>query len=190
MWTCDRPRAEVTPGFLLLMGALFWLDEGVGLLPWGALACLLHELGHVAAARLCGGRVERFALSAVGAELTFDYLRPLSYGRDSRVALAGPAVNLVAGALALAMRWYLPAAMSLGIGAFNLLPVRPLDGGRALYDMLAGTLDADWAERVSTAAAGCVVGALVGMGAVAAARYANVTLLLTGLWLLVKTFRA
>ena len=106
------------------------------------------------------------------------------------MALAGPAVNLVTGAFALGMRWYLPAALSLGIGAFNLLPVRPMDGGRALYDMLAGTLDADWAERVSTAAAGCVVGALVGMGAVAAAKFANVTLLLTALWLLLKTFRA
>ncbi len=190
MWTTEGPEVRVTPGFLLLMAVLFWLDEGVGLLPWGVLACLLHEAGHVAAARLCGGRVERFALSAVGAELTFDYLRPLPYGRDSLVALAGPAVNLLTGGFALMMRWYLPAAMSLGIGAFNLLPVRPLDGGRALYDMLAGSLDADWAERVSTAAAGCVVGALVGMGAVAAARFANVTLLLTALWLLVKTFRS
>ncbi len=190
MWTTERPGLEVTPGFLLLMGALFWLAEGVGLLPWGALACLLHELGHVTAARLCGGRVERLVLSAVGAELTFDYLRPLSYSRDSMVALAGPAVNLAAGAFALAMRWYLPAALSLGVGAFNLLPVRPLDGGRALYDMAAGSLDPDWAERITTAAAGCVVGVLVGMGAVAAAKFANVTLLLTALWLLARTFRA
>ena len=190
MWTCDRPRVEATPGFLLLMGILFWLDEGVGLLPWGLLACLLHELGPVAAARLYGGRMERLSLTAVGAELSFDYLRPLSYGQDSLVALAGPVVNLGFGAFALGMRWFLPAALSLGIGAFNLLPVRPLDGGRALYDMAAGSLDPDWAERISTAAAGCVVGALVGMGAVAAARFANVTLLLTALWLLVGTFRA
>ena len=134
--------------------------------------------------------MERLVLSAVGAELTFDYLRPLSYSRDSMVALAGPAVNLAAGAFALAMRWYLPAALSLGVGAFNLLPVRPLDGGRALYDMAAGSLDPDWAERITTAAAGCVVGVLVGMGAVAAAKFANVTLLLTALWLLARTFRA
>lgn len=190
MWICERPKLEITPGFLLLMGVLFWLDEDVGLLPWGLLACLIHELGHVAAARACGGRVERLSLTAVGAELSFDYLRPLSYGRDSLVALAGPAVNLIFGVFALGMKWYLPAALSLGVGAFNLLPVRPLDGGRALYNMLAGSLDADWAERISTAAAGCVVGALVGMGAVATVKFANVTLLLTALWLLIKTFRA
>ena len=33
------PRVEVSPGFLVVLGALFWLDEGVGLLPWGLLAC-------------------------------------------------------------------------------------------------------------------------------------------------------
>ena len=34
MWTChDRLRVEATPGFLLLLAVLFWLDEGVGLLP-------------------------------------------------------------------------------------------------------------------------------------------------------------
>ena len=32
------PRVEVSPGFLVVLGALFWLDEGVGLLPWGLLA--------------------------------------------------------------------------------------------------------------------------------------------------------
>ena len=30
----DRPRLEASPGFLLLLGALYWLDEGVGLLTW------------------------------------------------------------------------------------------------------------------------------------------------------------
>ena len=34
------PRIEVSPGFLLLMGLLFWLDEGVGLRPWGLLSGL------------------------------------------------------------------------------------------------------------------------------------------------------
>ena len=43
------PRVEVSPGFLVVLGALFWLDEGVGLLPWGLLACFFHELGHVVA---------------------------------------------------------------------------------------------------------------------------------------------
>ena len=40
-----------------------------------------------------------------------------------------------------------------------------------------------------TALSGCLVGLLVGVGAVAAVHYANVTLLLTALWLLLGVLR-
>lgn len=180
---------EVSPGFLLLLGALFWLDEGIGLLPWGLLACILHELGHIAMAALLGGRVEALSLTAVGAELRIEYSAPLSYGQDSLVALAGPAANLLAGGLALWLRWEPAAVLCLAVGAFNLLPILPLDGGRVVYGLLANWLDPDWAERLMTALSGCLVGALVGVGTIAAVHYANVTLLLTALWLLVGVLR-
>lgn len=190
MWAApDHPRLEASPGFLLLLGALFWLDEGVGLLPWGLLACAVHELGHVAAVLAFGGWVERLRLSAVGAELAFSCRKPLSYGRDSLVALAGPAANLLLGGLLFALHRHLPAMLSLGVGAFNLLPILPLDGGRVVYGLLADRLDPDWADRLLTAAAGCLVGALAGVGAIAAIYYANVTLLLTALWLLAGVLR-
>lgn len=190
MWIFRRrARVEVSPGFLLVLGMLFWLDEGIGLLTWGLLACFIHELGHMAVSARFGGRVERLSLTAVGAELTFSYGTPLSYGRDSVVALAGPAANLIAGGAALLMDWYLPAALSLGVGAFNLLPIQPMDGGRVLYNLLSELLDPDWAERIMTAVAGCLVGLLVGMGTIVTVQYANVTLLITALWLLLKTFQ-
>lgn len=190
MWTChNRPRVEVSPGFLLLLGTLFWLDEGVGLLPWGMLACLLHELGHIGMAAVLGGRVEELSLSAIGAELRIGYDMPLNYGQDSLVALAGPAINLLSGVLFMALGWKLAMALSMAVGAFNLLPVLPLDGGRVVYDLLANHLDSDWAERLMTALSGCLVGALVGVGTVAAVHYANVTLLITALWLLAGLLR-
>ena len=190
MWGApDRPRLEASPGFLLLLGALYWLDEGVGLLAWGLLACTVHELGHVAAALALGGRAERLSLTAVGAELSFSYRTPLSYGQDSLVALAGPAANLLLAGLLFALDQQLPMVLSLGIGAFNLLPILPLDGGRVLYGLLADKLDPDWADRFLTAAAGCLVGLLAGAGAIAAVHFANVTLLLTALWLLTRVLR-
>ena len=190
MWTCHEPsRVKVSPGFLLLLGVLFWLDEGVGPLPWGLLACVLHELGHIAAAAVLKGSVRGLSLTAVGAELRIDYEAPLTYGQDSLVALAGPAANLLFGALALRLRWELAAAVSLTIGAFNLLPIPPLDGGRVVYGLLAVHLDTDWAEWLMTALSGCLVGVLAGVGAMAAAQYGNATLLLTALWLLAGVLR-
>lgn len=190
MWDApERLRLEVSPGFILLLGALYWLDEGVGLLFWGLLACAVHELGHVAAALAFGGRADRLSLTAVGAELSFFYRTPLTYGQDSLVALAGPAANLLLGGLFFALGRYLPTVLSLGVGAFNLLPVLPLDGGRVLYGLLADKLDPDWADRFLTAVAGCLVGLLAGAGVIAAVHYANVTLLLTALWLLAGVLR-
>lgn len=190
MWTYrEAPRVEVSPGFLLLLGVLFWLDEGVGLLPWGLLACLLHELGHIAMATVFGGRVEALSLTAVGAELQIHYDSPQTYLQDSLVALAGPAVNLLSGGLFTVFGWGLAAALTLAVGAFNLLPILPLDGGRVVYGLLANRLDPDWAERLMTALSGCLVGLLVGAGVVAAVHYVNVTLLLTALWLLAGVLR-
>lgn len=190
MWSChEKPRVEVSPGFLLLLGALFWLDEGTGLLPWGLLACALHELGHIGAAAVWQGRVRSLSLTVVGAELRIDYGAPLTYGQDSLVALAGPGANLLFGALALGLGWELAGIVSLTIGIFNLLPIPPLDGGRVVYGLLAVRLDADWAQRLMTAMSGCLVGVLAGVGVMAAVHYGNGTLLLTAIWLLAGVLR-
>ncbi len=58
-----------------------------------------------------------------------------------------------------------------------------------VYGLLAERLDPDWADRLLTASAGCLVGLLAGAGAIAAIHYANVTLLLTALWLLAGVIR-
>lgn len=190
MWIChNHPRVEVSPGFLLLLGTLFWLDEGIGLLPWGLLSCLIHEAGHIGVGVSLGGGVKEFSLTAVGAELSITYGAPLTYGQDSLVALAGPAANLLAGGLFTALGWSLAAALSLAVGVFNLLPILPLDGGRVVYGLLAGRLDPDWAERLMIALSGCLVGLLVGIGAIAAIHFANISLLVTAVWLLAGVLR-
>ena len=133
--------------------------------------------------------MRRLTLSIVGAELAFDYPAPLSYRREILVALAGPAANLLTGLAAYCGGACLTAALSFGIGAFNLLPIRPLDGGTVWSDLLAGLIGPDWSERVLLAVSGALVGLLVGAGAVAAAHYANFTLLLTAAWLLLQLLR-
>lgn len=177
-------RFSVTPGFMLLLAVLFCLDEGVGVLPWGLLACAAHEAGHYVLGRALGGRLERLELSVVGAQMRLSYPAPPPYWQETAVAMAGPAVNLVMGGAFAACKRFLPAGVSLTLGAFNLLPILPLDGGRVLWCALAALLDDDWAERVLSVTAGLLVGVLTGAGVFCAVEYANFTLLIVSLWLL------
>ena len=176
-------RFSVSPGFLALLGLLCYLDEGLDLLGWGLTACLLHELGHTAAILLLGGGVRQLRLTAVGAELALDGTRPLSYGRECAAALAGPGASLLTAVLAARRSAYLLAGLSLGQGLFNLLPVLPLDGGRALGLLLCLRLGEDTARGMMHAVSAVLSGLLLGGGLVLLRVFGNPTLLVTAVWL-------
>ena len=176
-------RIAVTPGFLLMLSVLFYLDEGVDLLGWSLLACSVHELGHIAIIYLFGGKIERLKLTAVGAELELNSKRPLSYVQECLAALAGPMANLFLAGVAMGGRLFLLAGLSLGQGVFNLLPLLPLDGGRCLYFALGRIVNINWAEAVLCVTSAVTTGILLGIGFVFGHIFGNITLLITALWL-------
>lgn len=185
----NRTKISVSPGFLLLIAMLFYLDEGIGILPWGILAALLHELGHILAARISGGRVDAITFNITGAELRLSYAGGLSYGRENMIALAGPAANLLAGVPALCFGGYLFAITSFGLGLFNLVPILPLDGGRVLSNLISERIGILASEKALSVSAGISIGILVGFGVIAAVHYANITLLILALWLFIGSIR-
>lgn len=184
-----RFRLQITGGFAVLLSLLFWLDEGLGLLLPALAAAALHELGHVAAILLMGGTVKGIRLTAVGAEMELDGRVRFSYGKDVLAALAGPLASFLSAWAAAGLKLWIPAAMCAGQGAFNLLPVGPLDGGRALYASLAARWDEGKAVRVVSFFSAVVVGALLGGGLVLLRRFGNPTLMITAVWLLTGIFR-
>ncbi len=170
-----------------MAAALIYLD-GQGLVLRGALACALHEAGHGAAVVFLGGRVRALRLTAVGAERELDPCRPLSYGRELAAALAGPLVNLLLAGLSVRNGWYLFAGMNFCFGFLNLLPICPLDGGRALSCIL----NIRWpqaADAVVHMISAIFAGALLGLGWAAWRGWGNLTLLCTAAWLLVGAFK-
>ena len=124
-------EVRVSVGACLLVG-WFAMVNGWQLTALVLSAALAHELGHLAVLRLLGAPVTALRVSVFGAELAADGTG-LSYGRELAAVLAGPLTNLLAGLMLAWLDCPAAAGAHLVLCAFNLLPVRPLDGGRALY---------------------------------------------------------
>ena len=122
-------RVETDGGFwvqLALMLLLFPIRIVAGVL----LAAGIHECGHLIAIGLSGGEVQRIELHAGGARIVTGPMEPM---QELLCALAGP----LAGLLTLFAWRVFPELAVAGLmqTAFNLLPIYPLDGGRALRNI-------------------------------------------------------
>ena len=128
-------RVEATGGFFLMLAWLNYLDRSF-IVPMATAACVAHELGHFFMIQLLKGEVKRIRLTAVGAEMVLG--QPLGYWQEGMCALAGPGVNLLLAMVCCGFRNGLAfAGLNLALAIFNLLPVRQLDGGRALCCTIA-----------------------------------------------------
>ena len=161
------------------------------------LAAALHECGHLLALRAFHVPIEGLRLSAFGAVLHARGAQRLSYGRELVVTLAGCGANLACGFLtALAARrlsWeggFLFAGAHFLLAAFNLLPIPPLDGSRALT-LLVSFFFGPAAGDAAAAVTGLFFAlALVGTGIyIAAETGGGVLFLLASLALLFGLFR-
>lgn len=150
-------RISFTAG---LLWGWFTLINGVELTGLILLAAILHEMGHLLVLRLAGAKVRRLDIGVSGAIMDADTSR-LTYGEELAAVLAGPMMNILAAGVC--GIW---GGSSLFIGAnvvlcvFNLMPVRPLDGGRALYLLAVWIWDIERGERLAGTVGGITAMAL------------------------------
>jgi len=135
---------------------------------------LLHEMGHMLAARIWKVGTDEIEIGGLGGVARFSSSLPRSVIAQTVIYLAGPAANFLLwkglGALTLEA-WGMGKPM-LGIALaslaginywlmiFNLLPAFPLDGGRTLEAWLSPLFGYRWAIRI-VAGLGLAVTALV-----------------------------
>ena len=153
----SRCKIRVSPSALVLLAGFVLLSSPM-LLSALLLAALCHELGHYAVLHATGGTVREINFTALGAEMKVN--SRAGYGGEFLTTLAGPTVNLLLAWLfaALGQRLdllYLFSGAQAVLGVFNLLPIRPLDGGTLLWTAVAYFTEPYTADRVS---------ALVGFG--------------------------
>ena len=147
---------------------LLWLIAGVRgpvRLLSALCALLLHECGHLAAARLCGTGIAEVEITPLGGVITFENPEALGGGKRFLLACFGPIFSLCGCLLA-------PALFSSGVASFsfacsfakanlllllfNLLPVLPLDGGRMLEAVLCRYFPRSAVFRILCFAAGAL----------------------------------
>ena len=137
------------------MAVLFFAAGTARFLLTGLGFALLHELGHLAALALCGGRPSRVCLTAAGMRIERPPGLALGFRQEILIAFAGPAVSLLLAGVCAGLHLAFPARvsaspalMNLGFGLFNLLPVRELDGGRALFYALSRRMQEPAAGKI------------------------------------------
>lgn len=109
---------------------------------------LMHELGHYLAAFACHAVPTKIVVYPFGADMVLpDGLR--SYRSDIFIALLGPAINIILFVIGLV----LPlsdffCACNLVLAFINLMPVKGLDGGTVLHNLLLSFVSPKTADKI------------------------------------------
>ena len=146
------PRIEISAAFCVFLAVSLLLLPLQWVLAAIVAACF-HEACHIVAIRLLGGRLSSIFAGMNGASIC---IATMSESKECICALAGPVGGII---LLLFARWIPRIAVCAAIQSlYNLLPLYPLDGGRALRCILlmimpkyAGKLCA-WIETI------CLIG--------------------------------
>ena len=136
------------------------------------LAAGCHELGHLLVLALLRKRIYGLSLGVFGAVIE---TASLGYVEEAICAAAGPVMNFLLFFFCL-HNWFIFAFCNLVLLVYNLLPLYPLDGGRAFRALLLLLLPERVAMRCTH-----IVGMLV-CGVILVTAITMTTLYQCGIW--------
>lgn len=185
-----RIRVRVSFLFFAVLTLLFVTDNSqIALL--SLICAALHECGHIAALLLFKSAPTEIRFGIFGIRIQHNNYA-LSDWAQLVISLCGPLVNLALFALSYvaSLFWQnqpliMLCAVNLVMGAFNLLPILPLDGGRALEIVLGRFFPDACVRRIMGAVCVVMISGLILIGTfLAVSTGLNISLLVTGVYLL------
>ena len=190
---------------LLVAAGVFFSPYDLVLIVFLFIFVLIHEVGHSLVARRYGISVKKIVLYPIGGVSEIEEI-PENPRVEWRMALAGPMTSLAMGGILLAINQVLPVTIpsttpgrllgplieaarpfvfNLGIlnvflGAFNLIPAFPMDGGRILRAFLTERSDFSKATRSAS-----MIGRIMGIVMAIVGIFQNIFLTLVGVFVFV-----
>lgn len=176
-------RVKVSYPFIFLVSILVALDDGNKLI-MTICAMLIHEAGHIFGLMFKKIPFKKITVGITGANIIYGDKKLTSYKDDIVIAVMGSCFNFAAVIMSLAIESYYVCDMSFFVGInvlsgmFNMLPIMPLDGGRALVSFIAMKADLTDIEKIMRKTS--IVAALIGFatGIMLIAEKGNYTLVL------------
>lgn len=168
-----RVSVLAVPTFIVML----WLE---GALPFAMLmlSALLHELGHIFAMRACGHIPRRIDVLPMGALIVCP--EGIADRDEACIAIAGPLVSLFCAlgfsvwfALTGSVLALYATVINAALGIFNLIPIKKLDGGKALCCFLAAKGTKKEAAERFCSAASAISKCLFAVASIACAMLAN-----------------
>jgi len=196
---------HITFIILLLAAGIFFSPYDLILIVFLFIFVLIHEVSHSLVARRYGISVKKIVLYPIGGVSQIEEI-PDNPRVEWRMALAGPTTSLAMGGILLAIGQYLPVpgpsgtpgrllgplieaarpfifnlgVLNIFLGAFNLVPAFPMDGGRVLRAFLTERSDFAKATRYAS-----MIGRILGIVMAIVGIFQNIFLTLVGIFVFV-----
>ena len=135
-------RLEITFSFVLIICSMIILNDPINI-TWSILAVFIHELGHIIYMCILHTPPDHITFTAFSIDISDKFSHTRNNTKNIFLALAGPLANFIATIIFYTLSiifnntFYLPAAINLLIGCFNLLPIISLDGYQIVHTILS-----------------------------------------------------
>lgn len=184
-----KTALRINISFAAVVTLMLILDES-GMCAVGLFCCIVHEAGHIICLAVSGEKPASVELSFYGIKLERKEPSILSAYEELAVYIAGPAMNFILSALLFILSKghggiKTAAVTSLCIGAFNLIPCRPLDGGNMVFQIASMFCEAERAEKICSVISGVILIPMAFAGIFMLFRSGNITLVAVTVYLAV-----